>query len=102
MGKLCITIKLRYVLSLLFILVLSVLLYSCSRVKEQNIVAPANVVAGQALGTVSISIYNTLGIKDEERIARQLELEAQKIYPGSRAIINIRYGKSTAYADVIE
>ncbi|RYD98475.1 MAG: hypothetical protein EOP54_07525 [Sphingobacteriales bacterium] len=102
MSKLCVAIKLRYSLPLIFLLPLTTLVYSCSRIKESNIASPCNVVPGKTLGTVSVSIYNTLGIKNEESIARQLEAEAQKLYPGSSAITNIRYDKSIAYADVVQ
>lgn len=102
MGKLCIAIKFRYGWSLVFIWAISTLAYSCSRIKEPRIASSHSIVAGKTLGTVSVSIYNTLGIKDEEHIARQLESEAQKLYPGSSAITNIRYDKSSAYADVIK
>jgi len=64
--------------------------------------SPARVADNEILGTVSVSIYNTLGIKNEESIARQLESEAQKLYPDGNAITNIRYDKSIAYADVIK
>ncbi len=102
MVKLCIIIKFRYRLSLVFICAITSVAYSCSRIKEPHITSSPRTVAGKTLGTVSVSIYNTLGVKDEERIARQLESEAQKLYPGSSAITNIRYDKSSAYADVIK
>lgn len=102
MGKLCITIKFRYGLPFVFIWAISTVTYSCSRIKEPHIASSDSMAPGKTLGTVSVSIYNTLGVKDEERIARQLEAEAQKLYPGSSAIMNIRYDKSIAYADVIK
>ncbi|GEM_PF-933459 len=102
MGKLCITIKFRYGLLLIFLLPLTTVVYSCSRVKEPQVMSPARVADNEILGTVSVSIYNTLGIKNEESIARQLESEAQKLYPDGNAITNIRYDKSIAYADVIK
>lgn len=101
MGKLCITIKFRYGLVFVFIWGIATAAYSCSRIKEPHIASSHSRVPGKTLGTVSVSIYNSLGIKDEERIVRQLESEAQKLYPGSSAITNIRYDKSIAYADVI-
>ncbi|MBL7705287.1 MAG: hypothetical protein JNM21_07020 [Taibaiella sp.] len=102
MDKLCITIKIRYGLSLVFIWFITTMAYSCSRIKDPRIASSHSMLPGKTLGTVSVSIYNTLGIKDEERIAQQLEAEAQKLYPGSSAITNIRYDKSSAYADVIK
>lgn len=102
MGKLCIIIKFRYSLLLVLLLLITTVVYSCSRVKEPQVMSPPRVASNEILGTVSVSIYNTLGIKNEESIARQLEAEAQKMYPGSSAITNIRYDKSIAYADVIK
>jgi len=102
MHKLCIAIKFRYSLLLIFILTFTTVVYSCSRIKEPQVVSPSRVADNEILGTVSVSIYNTLGIKNEESIERQLESEAQKRYPGSTAITNIRYDKSIAYADVIK
>lgn len=102
MGKLCITIKSRYGLPLVFSIGLIAALYSCNRIKEPHAVLSHKVAATQTLGTVSVSIYGTLGLKDEQSIARQLGFEAQKLYPGSSAIANIRYDKSIAYADVVK
>lgn len=102
MGKLCIAIKSRYGCSLIFLLVLTNAVYSCNRIKEPYIVLSHEVAAGQTLGTVSVSIYGTLGLKNEESIARQLGFEARKLYPGSSAIANIRYDKNIAYADVVK
>lgn len=102
MGKLCINIKFRYGLSLVFLLGLTVALYACSRIKQPHAVLSHKVPVAQTLGTVSVSIYSTLGLKDEESIVRQLGFEARKLYPGSSAIANIRYNKSIAYADVVK
>lgn len=88
-------------MAFVFICGITTVVYSCSRIKEPHFASSRSMVPGKTLGTVSVSIYNSLGIKDEERIVRQLESEAQKLYPGSSAITNIRYDKSIAYADVI-
>lgn len=102
MGKLCIVIKSGYGLSLILLLGLTTTVYSCNRIKEPHIVLSHKVAAGQTLGTVSVSIYNTVGLKNEQSIARQLGFEARKLYPRSSAIANIRYDKSIAYADVVK
>lgn len=102
MGKVCITIKSVYGRSFIFLLALTVVVCSCSRIKEPYTVLPYKVTAGQILGTVSVSVYSTLGLKKEQSIARELALEARKLYPGGSAIANIRYDKHIAYADVIK
>lgn len=102
MGKVYITIKSVYERSLIFLLGLTVAVCSCSRIKEPYTVLPYKVAAGQSLGTVSVSVYNTLGLKNEQSIARELALEARELYPGGSAIANVRYDKHIAYADVIK
>ena len=94
--------KFRYGLVFVFILGIAAAACSCSRIKEPYIATSHSRDAGKTLGTVSVSIYNSLGIKDEELIVRQLGSEAQKMYPSSIAITNIRYHKSIAYADVLK
>lgn len=102
MVKLCINIKFRYSLLLVFLLPLTSVIFSCSRFKEPRLASPSQVATRDILGTVSVSIYNTVGVKNKESIARQLESKGQELYPGCSAIANIRYDKGIAYADVIK
>lgn len=54
-----------------------------------------------ALGTVSVSLYSSIGVKSPKKIRCQLIMEARKIYPQCKGITNIHYDKHTAYAAVI-
>ncbi len=102
MGKLGTFNKFRYGQLLIFLLPLTTTVYACSRFKEPRVLPVAHGANSEILGTVSVPIYNTLGIKNEESIARQLDSEAQKLYPQGNAITNIRYDKTIAYADVVK
>jgi len=59
-------------------------------------------IATKALGTVSVPIYSSIGVKSPGKIRNQLIVEARKMFPQCRGIWHIRYDKHTAYAAVIQ
>lgn len=58
-------------------------------------------IVSRALGTVSVSIYSSIGVKSPRKIRSQLIAKARKLFPQSKGIINIRYDRYAAYAEVI-
>ncbi len=75
---------------------------SCKQINENSPVLyhKADMVS-RALATVSVSIYSSIGVKSPKKIRSQLIVEARKLFPQCKGIINIRYDKYTAYAEVI-
>ena len=52
-------------------------------------------------GTVSVSTKGFFGTKNAQRIERQLQKEAKKLYPNNAGITNVRYEGNNAFADVM-
>ncbi|RYD98473.1 MAG: hypothetical protein EOP54_07515 [Sphingobacteriales bacterium] len=58
-------------------------------------------MASKALGTVSVPIYSSIGVKSPKKIRCQLVVEARKMFPQCKGISNVRYVRHSAYAEVM-
>lgn len=87
---------------IVYFILIALIGYSCNQFNGNSEGSYQGATVVQGLGTVSVSTDGTFGTKNANKIERQLNREAKKLYPESTGIANIRYEGDRAYADVVK